>query len=106
EPRDPRGKEFANAYQHISSFYKDSNSYTIHKVPFCSDASDFSPAYYRNGLVFVSARNQFSMVRALYNWTYSNFLDLFFAYPDSTSATPFSKDLNSMYHEGPVTFSK
>jgi outer membrane protein OmpA-like peptidoglycan-associated protein len=106
EPGDSRGKQFSEVYGNISSFYKDSNSYSIHKVPFCSPFSDFSPAYYGNGLVFVSARIQYSMVRARYNWTNSDFLDLFFAYPDSIHATPFSTELNSMYHEGPVTFSK
>ena len=106
EPSDPRGKEFTMAYRNLSSFYKDSTSYIIQKEPFCSDVSDFSPAYYGKGLVFVSARNQFSMIRLFYNWTYTSFLDLYFAYPDSVNAIPFSKELNSIYHEGPVTFSK
>ena len=106
EPEDKRGKVFSGAYRNLSVFYRDSTSYSIMKVPFCSEVSDFSPAYYHNGLVFVSARNQFSMVRLFYNWTYSNFLDLYFAYPDSVKAIPFSKELNSIYHEGPVTFTK
>lgn len=106
EPADTRGIGFAQAYRNLPFFYRDSSSYSISKVPFCSEVSDFSPAYYHNGLVFVSARNQYSMVRLFYNWTYSNFLDLYFAYPDSIHAVPFSKELNSIYHEGPVTFTK
>lgn len=106
EPADTRGSEFSTAYQNLSSFYKDSISYAIRKMPFNSEASDFSPAYYDKGIVFVSARPKFSIARVLYNWTYSSYLDLYFAYPDSSKVKPFSKSLNSIYHEGPVVFSK
>jgi outer membrane protein OmpA-like peptidoglycan-associated protein/tetratricopeptide (TPR) repeat protein len=106
EPGDTRGRDFAVAYQNIASLYKDSNSYSIRKMPFCTEASDFSPAYFGKGIVFASARPKFSLVRFFYNWTYSSFLNLYFASPDSAVAIPFSKKLNSVYHEGPVTFNK
>jgi len=105
EPGDSRGKQFSIAYQNLASFYKDSASYSVQKLKFCSDASDFSPAYFGKGLVFASARHEFSLIRLLYNWTNTSFLDLYFAYPDSDKAVPFSSTLNSIYHEGPVTFS-
>ncbi|MEI6048365.1 MAG: OmpA family protein [Bacteroidota bacterium] len=106
EPGDPRGTEFTTLYKNITSVYKDSASFRVRKMPFSSDASDFSPAYFGNDIVFASARKKISIVRTLYNWTNSSFLDLFIGSPDSGNAAPFSKELNSIYHEGPVTFSK
>ena len=105
-PADPRGAAFSDAYQHMELFYKDSVYYTIQKAPFSSDADDFSPAYYQNMIVFASDRTKFSIVRSTYNWTKSSYLDLYIANPDDKEANPFSNKLNSIYHEGPVTFSK
>jgi outer membrane protein OmpA-like peptidoglycan-associated protein/tetratricopeptide (TPR) repeat protein len=106
KPSDTRGREFSSAYNNLASFYKDSASCITSRTLFNSGASDFSPAYYRKGLVFASARPRFSVARILYNWTYSSYLDLYFVNPDSSAVTPFSKSINSFYHEGPVAFSK
>src|SRR5665647_340395 len=105
-PGDPRGAAFSDAYQNMELFYKDSANYTIEKTPFSSDADDFSPAYFQNMIVFSSDRTKFSMVRSTYNWTKSSYLDLYVANHNDKEANPFSNKLNSIYHEGPVTFSK
>ena len=105
-PDDPRGAAFSDAYKKMELFYKDSAYYTIQKAPFSSDADDFSPAYFQNMIVFSSDRTKFSMVRSTYNWTKSSYLDLYVANPEDKEANPFSNKLNSVYHEGPVTFSK
>ena len=105
-PGDPRGAAFSDAYQNMELFYKDSANYTIQKAPFSSDADDFSPAYFQNMIVFSSDRAKFSIVRSTYNWTKSSYLDLYVANSDDKEAKPFSNKLNSIYHEGPVTFSK
>jgi outer membrane protein OmpA-like peptidoglycan-associated protein len=106
EPGDRRGSEFPVAYKNLTSFFRDSSSCLVRKMPFCSDLSDFSPAYYGKNIVFASARKKVSFVRFFYNWTYSSFIDLYEASPDSENAVPFSKGINSIYHEGPVTFTK
>jgi len=105
-PDDPRGAAFLDAYQNMELFYKDSAYYTIQRAPFSSDADDFSPAYFQNMIVFSSDRTKFSMVRSTYNWTKSSYLDLYIANSEDKEANPFSNKLNSIYHEGPVTFSK
>jgi outer membrane protein OmpA-like peptidoglycan-associated protein len=46
------------------------------------------------------------MVRKKYNWTNSPYLDLYEAKANSVDAHPFSKELNSVYHEGPATFTR
>lgn len=68
---------------------------------------EFSPAYYKNGLVFVSSRKRGGYVDKDLNETY---FDLFFTElePDGSPGRikPFSMELNSPWHEGPVTFTK
>lgn len=101
---DTRGAMFENAYQNLNAFYKDSASFKIKMMPFSSEADDFSPAYFGDAIVFSSDRSGFSMVRSMYNWTQSPYLDLYIADPGSSKARPFAKELNTPYHEGPVCF--
>jgi outer membrane protein OmpA-like peptidoglycan-associated protein/tetratricopeptide (TPR) repeat protein len=105
-PIDKRGLAFENAYSDMTGFYKDSTNFATRALPFNSVFSDFSPAYYKNGLVFSSDRRNRKIVRLTYAWTQRAYLDLFYAYPDSANATSFLNDLGSIYHEGPVTFNK
>lgn len=67
---------------------------------------EFSPTYFRDGLVFVSSRQKGGYVDQQLGETY---FDLFFAKLDSEGspgrAKSFSLELNSPLHEGPVTFS-
>jgi len=103
---DPRGGAFAEAYKHLNAFYRDSSLYKIVKAPFSSPADDFSPAYLGNTIVFTSDRSDFSMVRSTYNWTQTSFLNLYQAKPEESRASAFSKELNTGYHEGPITFNR
>lgn len=103
-PEDPRGTMFAEAYANMDNFYRDSSAFTINKCPFSSPADDFSPAYFGSSIVFSSNREGFSAIRSNYNWTRSPYLDLYVAHPGTADAKPFSRELNSPYHEGPVTF--
>jgi outer membrane protein OmpA-like peptidoglycan-associated protein len=68
---------------------------------------EFSPTYFKNGLVFVSSRKRGGYVDKDLNETY---FDLFFTElePDGSPGRikPFSMELNSPWHEGPVTFTK
>jgi outer membrane protein OmpA-like peptidoglycan-associated protein/tetratricopeptide (TPR) repeat protein len=106
KPNDLQAKDFINAYHNIRLFYKDSVSYTVRNMPFNSPFSDFSPAYFKNGLVYASAREKKGIIRLWCSLTNSSYLDLYFANPDSSNSTEFMPGLNSLYHEGPVTFNK
>ena len=105
-PRDPRGIAFGDAYRNIWAFFRDSSSCMIKKAPFSSTSDDFSPSYFGESVVFSSDRPGFSLLHSTYNWTNTPFLDLYVARRDSSVAKPFSGELNSKYHEGPVTFSR
>lgn len=72
-----------------------------------SSELDFSPAFYANGLVFVSSRLKGGMVDHQTGQTY---FELFFS-PFNQEGIPqkarlFSLEVNSALHEGPVTFDR
>lgn len=70
-----------------------------------SEGYDFSPAFYKNGLVFVSSRRKNGPVDEQLGET---FFELFYARLDPNgeplSPSSFSLRVNSKVHEGPVTF--
>ncbi|MEM9831708.1 MAG: carboxypeptidase regulatory-like domain-containing protein [Bacteroidota bacterium] len=83
------------------------DSYFIQKLPINSSASDFAPAFYQDGIVFVSARPVKKQDK-LYGWHQQSFLNLYYApaKSDSEWETPisFSADINTDLHEGPSVF--
>jgi outer membrane protein OmpA-like peptidoglycan-associated protein len=86
-----------------------SETYTVKKASFSSDKYDeFSPVFYKNGIVFSSNRN----VGLSYHSTSQN-KGLFKIYyvdtagkPDWESAKLLSKNLTTILNDGPVTFNR
>jgi len=84
-----------------------SETYIVKRASFSSDKYDeFSPVYYKNGIVFCSNRNL-----GFSNRTTSQNKGLFkICYVDTTgkldweSAKLFSKSLTTIFNDGPVTF--
>jgi len=82
-------------------------TYTIKKAPFSSDEYDeYSPVYYKNGIVFCTNRNQ-----SVSSYTNSENRSPFkIYYIDTTrkvrwqNAKVFSKSLTTKLNDGPVTF--
>ena len=72
-----------------------------------SEGNDYSPVYYKNGLVFVSSRKKSGPQDKKSGQTYS---EIFFApfdpNGDPIAPGPFSLEINSSLHEGPVSFSR
>lgn len=69
---------------------------------------EMCPAYYKDMIVYSSAKDSFSMIRNKFQWNYEPFLNLFVtkSYPknDFKRSTDFSAKLNSRVHEGPACF--
>ncbi|WP_340077142.1 OmpA family protein [Leptobacterium sp. I13] len=104
---DRRADALITGIKNIKQFYTDSDVYLIKPVEFNSQAADFSPSYYREGLVFVSARQVGNIGGKIYKWDKSPFLEIFFVdMEDSTGikARLFDYELNTRYHEGPLSF--
>jgi len=80
---DLRGRKFTVSYMDMSRFYQDSSSYRVDYLSINSRQADFSPMYYQKGLVFVSARDETGVVKRVFQWNQTPFLDLYFQ-PDTT----------------------
>jgi outer membrane protein OmpA-like peptidoglycan-associated protein/tetratricopeptide (TPR) repeat protein len=93
-----------SSYGKMEAFYSDSSFYTLKAFEGNSSASDFSPAFYKDGILFCSARIA-DKKSSTYGWDNSAFIDLYFANEGSTSVANFGKPVNSALHEGPASFS-
>lgn len=81
---DLRGGRFTIAYMDRTQFYKDSSLYRIQYVDAVnSRQADFSPMYFEDGLVFVSARDEGGVIKRIFKQNETPFLDLFL-FPDTT----------------------
>ena len=81
---DMRGRKFTVAYMDNSRFYQDSSTYKIdYLYALNSRQSDFSPMYYKNGLVFVSSRDEAGAIKRVFMQNQTPFLDLFM-FPDTS----------------------
>lgn len=104
-PDDYRSKESYDALSNLELLYEDSALFELKKVYFNSNALDFSPAWYNDGLVFVSARTRGA---TKYNWNETSYLDLYYLSDSMQSiesdALPFYQKMNSKFHEGPLSF--
>ncbi len=72
-----------------------------------SEKLDFSPAYYRNGIVFATNQNIFGPRSNTDLWINDDFLDLYFTAPEDdvySKPVPFSNGVNTRFHEGQITF--
>lgn len=111
--QDKRGKRYTESLSHLSEYYADSANYKVTLVKeLSSGGSDFSPHYYKNGLVYVSERDHDKFSNSEFMWDQSHFLDLYFAefdkeeLPSFKKEHPFNAKVNSKYHEGPVAMNK
>lgn len=104
-PEDGRSKKYTAHLNNLEYLYKDSSRFYLDTVNFNSETADFSPAYYKDGLVFVSGR---SKRLTKFKWNESAFFDLYLCTKDSldnyTEPTTFNNKLNTRYHEGPLCF--
>lgn len=81
---DMRGRKFTVAYMDKSRFYEDSSTYKVdYLYALNSRQSDFSPIFYKNALVFVSARDEGGIIKRVFMQNQTPFLDLFM-FPDTT----------------------
>jgi outer membrane protein OmpA-like peptidoglycan-associated protein len=89
---DERAQNNLEAHSNVHKFYLDSSQYRIYHLGFNSLQSDFSPAFYQNGIVFSSGRVQEAGVRRVFSWDNSAFLDLYFVDTASIDTTHFMTD--------------
>ena len=91
-----------------ATFYRDSLLYEVQPLRINSPVTEFAPAWYQKGLVFVSARDTKLPIKQVFRWDETPYLEMFFTEIDSSGNTNrpklFATGLNSTYHEGPAVF--
>lgn len=102
---DERGKVFEKSYKDTAHFHQNAHKYEVKLSNFNSLEADFSPAYFKEGLVFCSNRpHKNSPFKQKFNWNNSNYLDIFYIKGLYGKPEYFDKQINSKYHEGPLVF--
>ncbi|MEA3445460.1 MAG: hypothetical protein U9R19_12130, partial [Bacteroidota bacterium] len=108
-PKDKYARDYIKACNDVELLlYDDSINYKIFNLNINSPYSDFGAVFYKNGIVFSSARNGNSKTKRRFGWTGEPYLDLYYSYEGYEDkfreAISFSDRINSRYHEGPVSF--
>ncbi|MEY3444084.1 MAG: hypothetical protein RLZZ519_2365, partial [Bacteroidota bacterium] len=78
-PQDPRGGKFAASCRTIESYFADTAEIRIRPFPHNSKVDDFSPVWYKGGILFSSSRSEGSVVESRYDWNGQPFLDLYYS---------------------------
>lgn len=108
EAADQRGVYLASAIDRMNEWGNDQDIVMKREDAINSEHLDFSPTFYKDGIVFVSSRKLTDTKK--YKWTGEYFMNLYYAAANQEGeledVQSFSKMINSKYHEGPVAFSK
>ncbi len=79
-------------------------AYEVGLSTFNSTNADYAPTLYENGRLVISSDRSTSTGDEVYNWTGNAFSDLFIVDPKLGDVTPFVAPINSVDHEGTVSF--
>ncbi len=102
-PNDMRTKEFKQNPNYVPKLMGKTPSYTIQKLDINSDKSEFGAVLYDETLYFTSAKND---SKKSYGWNNEPYLDVYKSIRAESGtfseAIPINQ-LNSKFHDGPVT---
>ncbi len=101
----------SDAISVIEAFKLKNPDYTIDRVKFNSDASDFGAIKFGDDVFFTSDRDTKQFLKKTYKWTHQSFLDIYSVRVDKELDTigtiqSLPKSINSKLHEGNFCFSK
>ncbi len=101
----------SDAITTIEDFKLKDDDYTISKVEFNSDASEFGAVKKDSIIYFITDRNPYSALDKDYKWTHRPFLDIYKVTVDKNNnpvsdIETISKEINSKLHEGNFCFTQ
>ena len=109
-PNDKRAKAELENSQLLSYLGSNKRNITLKNLSGNTRFIDMCPAFYKDRIVYSSAKDSFAIIKGNYEWNNQPFLDLYISQPsptpDLTHDAKFSKALNTRVHEGPVSFTK
>ncbi len=104
-PSDVSAGKLRSSCDSISKWLADSIKYTVQTSTLNSGQSNFSPVFYKEGVVFATDRDSKGKT---YEWTGRPFLEMYYAQgsPDKGYSSPIrlTGDVNGIYHDGPAAF--
>ncbi|PKB44846.1 outer membrane protein OmpA-like peptidoglycan-associated protein [Cellulophaga sp. RHA19] len=107
--QDLRASKFIEKLDYLENLKNIKQKYTLTNLESNSVESDFAPSFYKDSLVFSSARDTGFLVNNLHEWNNRPFLNLHTAKKDSLNYVylgNFAKELNTKTHESSSTFTK
>ena len=108
-PRNVIAQNLISSLENINKYYQDSSRYVITTLNINTEASEFSPAFYQNGIAFVSSRSNKHTFRKKYSRDNSKFLNLYYSewlIGNSLFTDPvkLKGEISNRFHQGPATF--
>jgi outer membrane protein OmpA-like peptidoglycan-associated protein len=107
---DLRAKLARTQRDYLAVIKKNSGRYAIENAGINSKYSDYGSAYYKDNLVFTTARDTGSFVKRMDPWTGEGFTNLYESTIDAdgvlTKVRKLSKNLNTKFHESTPIFTK
>jgi outer membrane protein OmpA-like peptidoglycan-associated protein/tetratricopeptide (TPR) repeat protein len=107
---DKRGILFENNKNYLEQIKANSGRYQLADAGINSKQTDYGSAYYKNKLVFASARDTGSVAKKTFKWTNKSFTNLYIVEikADGILGIPerFQKNINSKFNESTPVFTK
>tara|TARA_R110001583_G_scaffold49099_1_gene153780 strand:- start:38680 stop:40590 length:1911 start_codon:yes stop_codon:yes gene_type:complete len=105
--KDSRITRFFEKDNFISAMFNLKKQYSLAKTNFNTPFSDFGAVEYNNDVVFVSSKDEGVSTKRKYAWNAQPFLDIYKVGTDGSveQAKKINGEVNTIYHEGPATFS-
>ena len=103
-----RAKLLRAQKDYLNIIEKNSGRYILQNGDINSEQSDYGSSFYKNQIVFASARNSAILANIKHDWTGESFTDLYASYitQNGTLSSPviFGNKLNSIYNESTPAF--
>lgn len=107
---DQRAERFVGKKNYLDEIKTNSGRYTIKNLDLNSEVSDFSPSFYKDKLVFSTARDTGITSRNIHQWNKGAFLNLYMANQNEdgnfSGINRFSKKINTKTHESSAVFTQ
>jgi len=104
QPNDVAMRTLREGIDSVDHWKADSAKYTLELSKLNNAGSNFSPVYYKEGVVFASDRSG----KKIYEWTGRPFLDLYYSKVDQqgnvSAPVALAGEVNGLYHDGPASF--
>ncbi|WP_338359848.1 OmpA family protein [Yeosuana marina] len=101
--------DFSKDVNFITSVFNAKQQYFLDRIRFNSKYSDFGAFEFNGKIYFASSRDEGVSIKRVYGWNEQPFLDVYVTDVGSKKVDHTSKlkgDVNSIYHDGPVTITK